>query len=42
MRGYFTRLVIVNAVICAIFGAVFATPIGRLEVGLVAALLMVG
>lgn len=34
MRSNFTRLVILNAVICAVFGAVFAVPVGRLEIGL--------
>lgn len=34
MRRYFTRLVIINALICGLFGLVFAVPTGRLEVGL--------
>lgn len=29
MRGYFTRLVVINAVICAIFGLLFAIPLGQ-------------
>lgn len=32
------RLIIINTIICAIFGALFAVPIGRLEVGLVVGL----
>ncbi len=39
MRGYITRLVGINALICALLGAVFAIPLGRLEVGLIAGLL---
>jgi hypothetical protein len=39
MRGYFTRLVVFNAIICAVFGAVFAIPIDRLELGLIAGLI---
>jgi pimeloyl-ACP methyl ester carboxylesterase len=38
VRKYFTRLVIVNTVICAVFGALFAVPIGQLEAGLVVGL----
>ncbi len=36
MRRYFTRLVIINAVICAIFGA----PIRELEAGFVLGLVI--
>ncbi|MBE7514663.1 MAG: alpha/beta hydrolase [Anaerolineales bacterium] len=39
MRGYITRLVVINALICAVFGALFTIPIGRLEVGLIGGLL---
>lgn len=38
MRKYFTRLVIINTVICAVFGALFAAPIGQLEAGLIVGL----
>jgi pimeloyl-ACP methyl ester carboxylesterase len=33
MRTYFTRLVVINALICAVFGLLFAVPIGQLETG---------
>ncbi len=33
MRSYFTRLVIINALICGVFGAVFGIPIGQPESG---------
>ncbi len=39
MQRYFTRLIIINTMICAVFGAVFAVPIGRLEIGLIIGLL---
>jgi hypothetical protein len=39
MRRYFTRLVIINALICAAFGLAFAVPIGQVEAGVVAGLL---
>ncbi|MBZ0289690.1 MAG: hypothetical protein K8I30_18855, partial [Anaerolineae bacterium] len=38
MRKYFTRLVIINTLICALFGALFAVPIGQLEAGLIVGL----
>lgn len=34
MRRYFTRLVVINALICGLFGLLFAVPLGRLEMGL--------
>ncbi len=39
MRASVTRLVVINAVLCALFGALFAIPIGQLEVGLIIGLL---
>lgn len=39
MGKYFTRLVIINALVCMIFGLVFAVPLGRLEIGLIVGLL---
>lgn len=39
MRRYFTRIVTINALIWAVFGAAFAIPLGRLEIGFVAGLL---
>lgn len=38
MRRVFTRLIVINALICALFGAIFAVPIGRLEIGLIVGL----
>ncbi|MCK6578928.1 MAG: alpha/beta hydrolase [Anaerolineae bacterium] len=38
MRRYFTRLVGLNGIFCAIFGGLFALPLGRPEIGLAAGL----
>ncbi len=39
MRGYVTRLVVINALLCAVFGMLFAMPLGQLGAGLVIGLL---
>jgi len=39
IRAIFTRLVIINALVCAVFGALFAIPIGRVEAGFIFGLL---
>jgi len=35
MRGFVTRVVVINTVLCAVFGVLFAIPVGQFAAGLV-------